>query len=330
MILVTAAIIEKNGLILAARRKPGDALAGFWEFPGGKIEAKETAEQCLARELGEEFGVLCEVGDFFAESIYDYGTKIVRLLAYRVQHLSGIFECRAHDRICWLKIDALASLRWAPADIPLVMKLAEDAQVTATLAFYRDSALEYVRQTVDLTGIEPLRRRFVDLLTPQSLILDLGCGSGRDSRFFLELGHHVVAVDPVKEIAACATQYLNQPVIVKKAEEIEEHDTYDGIWACASLLHIPKSRIEASLARIAEALKPGGILAMSFKRGEAERQDQHQRFFNDYTMTTMQSLLRHFPQLKRIELSESMSALRSKQQAWINVLVAKTAKTNHL
>ena len=127
MISVTAAIIKKNGLILVARRKSGSHLAGYWEFPGGKIEANETNEQCLARELWEEFGIRCVVGDFFAESIYDYDTKVIRLLSYRVRHLSGTFQCREHDQIEWLPVKELASLKWAPADLPIVEKLQEES-----------------------------------------------------------------------------------------------------------------------------------------------------------------------------------------------------------
>jgi mutator protein MutT len=125
IIQVTAAIFEKNGRILAARRKSGSHLAGYWEFPGGKIEPNETEEECLARELWEEFGIRCIIGDFFAESIYDYQSKVIRLLSYRVQHLSGTFQCRDHDQIVWLPVHQLHSLNWAPADIPLVKKLQE-------------------------------------------------------------------------------------------------------------------------------------------------------------------------------------------------------------
>ncbi len=205
----------------------------------------------------------------------------------------------------------------------MVIKLHEDAEVTSTFAFYRDNAQQYARETVDLEYTAPMRRRFVELLAPNSLILDLGCGSGRDSRFFIELGHRIVAIDPVKEIAACAAQYLNQPVLIKKAEEIEEKNTYDGIWACASLLHIPKSRIEKALTRIAQALKPGGIWYMSFKQGESEEYDQKQRFFNNYSIAAMQSLLARLPRLHILELSESLSMLRGERQTWINVLITK-------
>jgi 8-oxo-dGTP diphosphatase len=150
MITVTAAIIEKDGLVLAARRKAGRHLAGYWEFPGGKLEPEETEKECLARELLEEFDILCIVGDFFAESIYKYeiptgkeedcfppnkpannpqGTKIIRLLSYRVRHQSGVFQCRDHDLIVWLPVQELLSLNWSPADVPLVKKLQEEFQI---------------------------------------------------------------------------------------------------------------------------------------------------------------------------------------------------------
>lgn len=323
MLLVTAAIIEKDGLVLAARRKPGRHLAGHWEFPGGKIEAAETSEECLARELEEEFGVQCEVGDFFGESTYDYGTKIVKLLAYRVHHLSGNFQCRDHDRICWLPVHELPCLKWAPADIPFVVKLREDDQVAATLSYYQNNAVDYIRETIDLDFTKHMCRRFLELLAPHSLILDLGCGSGRDSRFFLDQGHRIVAVDPVEAIAASAAKYLGHPVRVQKAEDLDEIDTYGGIWACASLLHIPRSRIESTFKVILDALQPRGIWYMSFKQGEGESQDRKQRFFNNYSLPLMEQLLKQHPELSIIEISESTSLRQGQTQIWLNILVKK-------
>ena len=120
MITVTAAIIEKGGRIFAARRAPGKHLEGLWEFPGGKLEPGESPEQCLARELKEEFGVKTNIGEFVGESIYDYGEKVIRLIAYRAVHEEGEFQLRDHDKIKWLAIEDFHSLDWAPADIPLL------------------------------------------------------------------------------------------------------------------------------------------------------------------------------------------------------------------
>ena len=79
---VTAAVIVKDGKVLAARRAPGKHLEGYWEFPGGKLEGNETPERCLERELTEEFSIRSRVGAYIGESVYDYGEKVVRLLGY--------------------------------------------------------------------------------------------------------------------------------------------------------------------------------------------------------------------------------------------------------
>ena len=120
LIDVTAAIMVKAGEVLAARRKPGVHLAGYWEFPGGKLEDGEIPEACLARELYEEFGITTRVGAFLGESCFDYGTKIVRLLAYQVEHIAGDFELVAHDELRWLSLNELDQVEWAPADVALV------------------------------------------------------------------------------------------------------------------------------------------------------------------------------------------------------------------
>lgn len=126
LLKVTAAIIAKGEFVLAARKKQGLHLAGYWEFPGGKIEVGESPEECLARELLEEFGVRCEIGMFLGESIYDYGNKIIHLLGYYASHREGCFRLTDHDMIRWLLPSELTSLAWAPADIPLVDRVQEN------------------------------------------------------------------------------------------------------------------------------------------------------------------------------------------------------------
>jgi 8-oxo-dGTP diphosphatase len=123
MIDVTAAIWVQNGRVLIARRPPGASQAGLWEFPGGKVRPGETPEQCLQREIREELGVEIAVGDFFAESIYAYEAKTVRLLAYRVSAISGELALNDHTELAWAPMADLGRYRFCPADVPLVQKL---------------------------------------------------------------------------------------------------------------------------------------------------------------------------------------------------------------
>lgn len=117
---VVAAIIVEGDKYLIARRKPGKHLAGYWEFPGGKIDEGESPEASLCREILEEFDVDCVVGRFVGESLYDYGDKVVRLLAYFVQVETKVVSSQDHDLIEWVPVEKLAAYRLAPADLPLL------------------------------------------------------------------------------------------------------------------------------------------------------------------------------------------------------------------
>jgi len=116
---VTAAILEKDGKILIAQRKPGAALAGKWEFPGGKLESGETPEACLRRELMEEFGVDTEIGAFICSSKFEYKHLPIELLVYKAVHLSGEFRLNDHARIEWVAPADLPGYDLSSADIPV-------------------------------------------------------------------------------------------------------------------------------------------------------------------------------------------------------------------
>lgn len=322
MIPVTAAIIEKDGRILAARRGPGQHLAGFWEFPGGKVEDGESHKECLQRELDEEFSVNCQVGHFIAESIYDYGHKIIQLFGYYVHHITGSFRLTDHDKICWLPVEELSTLRWAPADIPLVEKLQSDTITAKNLQFYQTNAQHYAIETLKF-DMRALQQKFTDLLPSKAHILDLGCGSGRDSRAFIDHGYKVTAVDGSAEIASAASTYLGQDVAVKLIQDLNAVETFDGIWACASLLHITKSQIPKTFESIGRALKPGGIWYMSFQCGDGERWDDQGRFFNDYSVHSIQPVLNSLSSIEIIDIKQQSAQLRGKVQNWLNVFIRK-------
>jgi len=325
LINVTAAIIEKNGLILAARKRKGLHLAGCWEFPGGKLEQGETPEECLQRELEEEFSICCEIGSFLGESIYSYDDKVIRLLGYHATHTCGSFQLTDHDKIRWLSTDELDTLQWAPADIPLMLKVRNKAITEKNLLFYQLNGDSYIKKTMHL-DMEEIRARFISLIPAYGHILDLGCGSGRDSRAFLAHGFKITATDASAKIAAITGKFLGQQVRIEKAQKLCAREKYDGIWASASLLHIPVSEIESTFNAISTALKPEGIWYMSFKKGAGERWDEHGRFFSDYSIQTLRRLLNKSDRVEIVDIYEKTAAGSYGDECWLNVFLKKSGR----
>lgn len=120
---VTAAIIIRDKKVLIARRAQGEKFAGSWEFPGGKVEAFETPKECLRRELYEELGIETRIGEFIAESIYEYPNGLICLLAFTVDIISGEICLTVHDAYRWVDVCDLLKYDLLPADIPIANRL---------------------------------------------------------------------------------------------------------------------------------------------------------------------------------------------------------------
>lgn len=121
---VLAALVEREGRLLVARRSSGRSQGGLWEFPGGKQEPGETPEECLRRELREELGIETTVGAFFAENLHRYDHGTIRLLAYWVTWDSGEVRLVDHSAIAWQVPAEMRVEDFAPADVPFVRALA--------------------------------------------------------------------------------------------------------------------------------------------------------------------------------------------------------------
>ncbi|MEH6781275.1 MAG: (deoxy)nucleoside triphosphate pyrophosphohydrolase [Rhodoglobus sp.] len=117
---VVGAVIVRDDLVLCAQRGPGGALPGMWEFPGGKIEAGETARDALAREITEELECEVAVGELITTTTHEYDFGIVVLTTFYCELLSGTPVLTEHAEVVWLSPAELSALEWAPADIPAV------------------------------------------------------------------------------------------------------------------------------------------------------------------------------------------------------------------
>jgi SAM-dependent methyltransferase len=205
--------------------------------------------------------------------------------------------------------------------------MSQSVQNKQTIDFYNSNAELYVAETADL-DVSINRNLFLNLIPKGGNILDLGCGSGRDSRFFIEHGYSVTAVDASQEIAKLASEFIGKKVGILSFQELNYSDIFDGIWACASLLHCPKSEMDSIIHKIAKSLKPNGIVYMSFKYGESERVDERGRFFNDYTEADLTEMIAVQSDLRIIEIFTESKPLRCDVQVWLNVVAKKQANND--
>lgn len=146
-----------------------------------------------------------------------------------------------------------------------------------TLQFYRRNAESYAAWAK-----APSTRliAFLGLLPPSGSILELGCGAGNHAAEMLARGFTLRATDGSPEMAEVATRRLNHPVETMRFEELDDHDAFDGVWASACLLHVPRDELAGILARIHRALKAGGAFYASFKTGEGDGRDSLGRYYN--------------------------------------------------
>jgi SAM-dependent methyltransferase len=146
-----------------------------------------------------------------------------------------------------------------------------------TLQFYRDNAQAYA----DWAKAPSTRLvRFLALLPPGGSILELGCGAGNHSAVMLSEGFAVRATDGSPEMAAIASRRLGHPVEAMRFDQLDAREAYDGVWASACLLHVPRDELESILGRIHRALKPSGVFYASFKIGESDGRDNLGRYYN--------------------------------------------------
>ena len=148
----------------------------------------------------------------------------------------------------------------------------------ATLRFYRENASAYAER--EITSRRLRLGRFLALLSPGAVILELGCGAGGDTAEMLARGFNVLPTDGSPEMAEVASHRLGRPVGTLLFHDLDAVEAYDGVWANACLLHVPRPELAQVLSLIWRALKPGGAFYASFKTGDAEGRDTLNRYYN--------------------------------------------------
>lgn len=191
-----------------------------------------------------------------------------------------------------------------------------------SIDYYNKYAAKEFEETVN-QDMEEIRKEFLALLEEGDTILDLGCGSGRDSLAFYELGYDVTPADASEEMCQLAEIHTGLEVLLMTFEEMDFDNVFDGIWACASLLHVPKKELSDILTKIAKALKDKGILYMSFKLGDFEG-FRGERYFCDYTEDSITEALKDNGRLENVRLWETKDVRSGhSDEKWLNVLARK-------
>ncbi len=191
-----------------------------------------------------------------------------------------------------------------------------------TLSYYNINAKEFVDGTVNV-DFSHTQDRFLDKLKQDAIILDFGCGSGRDTKYFLKKGYGVEAIDGSEELCKVAAEYTGIDVKNMLFQELDDVEKYDAIWACASILHLQRTELVEVMGRMLKALKANGLIYTSFKYGTFEG-ERNGRYFIDMDETGIETLICEIPGLE-IEETWITSDVRPGrgEEKWLNLFLRK-------
>ena len=187
--------------------------------------------------------------------------------------------------------------------------------------YYKANAEEFFESTID-ADVTPLYEHFLRYIPYGGKILDLGCGSGRDTKFFLDQGYDVEAIDGSPELCKMASDYAGIEVKCMDFFDLNEKSKYDGIWACASLLHVDSERLPEIFGILKNALVMNGYLYASFKYGDY-KDIRDGRYFVDLNEDSLRGILSSVQGFDIVEMWQSQDVRRGKDADWINVILKK-------
>ena len=187
----------------------------------------------------------------------------------------------------------------------------------SNIDYYNIYADDFYAGSVD-ADMSEWRNRFIKYLPDGGRVLDAGCGSGRDSKAFIVQGYSVVAIDASREMCLRASELLGQEVWQMRFDEMSFDGEFDGVWACASLLHVPVSEMADVLKKIKHGLRPEGIFYASFKYGEGETEKDERKFTN-YTLESVCELMEGTG-FRVLECDISYDVRPGREEKWVNVI----------
>lgn len=191
-----------------------------------------------------------------------------------------------------------------------------------TLDYYNQNADAFAAGTISV-DFKQKQDKFIGRLQAGDYILDFGCGSGRDTKYFLESGMKVDATDGSEELCKIASKYTGIKVRQMLFQELDEYEKYDGIWACSSILHLPKNELKQVLIKMAAALNAGGIIYTSFKYGNYEG-ERNGRYFTDFTIDSFADFIQDIKHLKLIECWITGDVrLGRGEEKWLNLILQR-------
>ena len=188
-----------------------------------------------------------------------------------------------------------------------------------TIDYYNNHADEFIQNTVDV-DMSSFYQKFLSYIPTDGSILDAGCGSGRDIKYFLEQGYQVDAYDASETLATKASLYTGIEVLTDTFQSFEPQRNYDGIWACASLLHVPNEELLSVLQRLLCQLKPNGILYFSMKYGHGSHH-RNGRMFTDLNEQGLKELLETISTATGLAVWTTEDKRPDRDEKWLNAIV---------
>ena len=193
-----------------------------------------------------------------------------------------------------------------------------------TLEYYNQNSKSFTGTTLDVEFSE-IQDTFLSYLKEGSYILDFGCGSGRDTRYFLKKGYRVDAIDGSEEMVRIASENTGIEVKHMLFQELNETGKYDGIFACASILHVRREELPDILNKMYKALKNGGVIYVSFKYGTFEG-ERNGRYFTDMNEERIESLMQEVPAMEVLKETITADVRPGRaDEKWLNVFLRKPA-----